>query len=133
RQQHALERAQPQRGTLDPLGLAAGDEPKHPGLSVDRVVHVVGMSTARRGRAVGHGAGARYFAEGKTGARFSRIAFTPSRTSGYENDSISSASDWSKIGPAWRSQWLSARLVHWIEICLPRASRSATSSAFPMT
>src|SRR5262245_29650992 len=132
-QQHALEPAQAQGRALDPFGLAAGDEPQRTGLGVDRVVHVVGMSGSGCRRGLGHGVGPRYFAEGKAGARFSRIAFTPSPTSGYENDSISSARDWSKIGPAWRSQLFSARLAHWIEIWLPRASRSATSSALGMT
>ena len=39
------------------------------------------------------------------GARFSRCEATPSRTSGPENPSISSASEVSKEGPAIRSQW----------------------------
>ncbi len=92
-QQHVVEPAQPKRRRLDRIGLPAGDQPQRAGLGIDRVVHVVRMAGARRRRAVAHVVGLRYFAEGKTGARFSRIAFTPSRTSGYENESISSARD----------------------------------------
>ena len=47
--------------------------------------------------------------------------------------SISSASDWSKMGPAWRSQLFSARLVQRIEGWLPRARRVATSHAVSMS
>ena len=50
-------------------------------------------------------------ADGKAGGRFSRIARTPSRTSGKVKVSISRASDWSKMGPACRSQLFSARFV----------------------
>jgi hypothetical protein len=55
--------------------------------------------------------GPRHRAEGKDGRRFSRIACIPSRTSSPMKVSISSASDWSKMGPACLSQLLSARLV----------------------
>src|SRR5262245_58367528 len=50
-------------------------------------------------------------AEGNRGGRFSRMAWRPSRTSSPMNVSISSAIDWSKIGPAMRSQLFSERLV----------------------
>src|SRR2546426_738122 len=115
REAHAIELAQACRRALDRVALAAGDEPKGPGLSVNGVVHVIGMIGARRRRVRGHDVGLRYLAEGKAGARFSRSALTPSRTSACVKESISSASDWSKIGPAWRSQLLSARLVQRIE------------------
>src|SRR5207245_8524796 len=124
-----VELAQPRRRRLDRGALPAGDEPERAGLREDRVVHVVGMAGARRRLVGGHDVGLRYFAEGKTGVRFSRIALTPSCTSGYENESISRASDGSKIGPAWRSQLLSARLVERTASWRPRARRSATSSA----
>jgi len=92
-QQDTVERAQPQRRRLDRVTLTAGDEPQRAGLRVDRVMHVIGMSSARRRLVLGHDIRLRYFADGNTGVRFSRMALTPSRTSGYENDSISSASD----------------------------------------
>ena len=47
--------------------------------------------------------------------------------------SISSARDWSKIGPACRSQLLSARLVQRIAGWLPCASRVAMSHAVSMS
>ena len=71
--------------------------------------------------------------EGNAGGRFSRMAARPSRTSSSMKVSISSAIDWSKIGPAWRSQLLSERFVQRIACYAPRASRSPTSSAFGRT
>ena len=92
-EEHAIHFTQARRRRLDRLALAAGDEPERAGLSVDRVVHVIGMAGARLRRACGHDVGLRYLAEGKAGARFSRSALTPSRTSACVKESISSASD----------------------------------------
>ena len=47
--------------------------------------------------------------------------------------SISSARDWSKMGPAMRSQLLSERLVQRIACWAPVASLSATSKALGST
>ena len=56
---------------------------------------------------------------GELGRRFSRIAATPSRTSGPSKPRNSSPSEVSKIGPAWRSQLFSAYLVQRIALCEP--------------
>ncbi len=66
---------------------------------------------------------------GNLGGRFSRNAATPSGSSGPEKPRNSMPSDASKIGPAARSQLLSAYLVQRIAFGAPSASRSATSSA----
>src|SRR5207245_6881209 len=72
-------------------------------------------------------------AEGKDGARFSRMARAPSFTSSKPKHSISRARDWSKMGPAWRSQLLSARLANRIAGWLPPASASATDQTVSMS
>src|SRR5579884_225899 len=63
------------------------------------------------------------------GARFSRTAATPSRTSGPVMSRNSSSSEASKIGPARTSHSLSASFVWEIAAREPAASRRAISSA----
>ena len=67
----------------------------------------------------------------KLGARFSRREARPSRTSGPEKPSISSASDASNAGPALRSQLFRLYLVQRSADCEPWASRCAISRALP--
>lgn len=67
------------------------------------------------------------------GGRFPRTAASPSRTSASRKPRNSSASEASKLGPASRSQLLSACLVQRIAVALPAASFFATSSAVAWT
>src|SRR5262245_14410975 len=67
--------------------------------------------------------------DGNRGGRFSRSAATPSGSSAPEKPRNSMPSEASKIGPAARSQLLSAYLVQRIAFGAPSASRTATSSA----
>ena len=69
-----------------------------------------------------HDATLQYF-----GARRSRRLATPSCTSGPAKPMNSSASEVSKLGPAWRYQLLSDYLVQRMAVVLPAASLSATS------
>src|SRR5258708_10733389 len=69
----------------------------------------------------------------KLGRRFSRAADNPSRTSLSLNPRNSRASDVSKLGPARRSQLLSACLVQRIAVALPALKVRAMSKAVSMT
>ena len=66
---------------------------------------------------------------GNCGGRFSRCEARPSFTSGPAKPMNSSASEASKVGPAWRSQLLSAYLVQRMALCAPSARRVAISTA----
>src|SRR5262249_56982183 len=65
----------------------------------------------------------------KRGLRFSRCEARPSRTSGLENPKNSSANDVSNVGPAARSQLLSAYLVQRMALGAPSARRGPVSPA----
>jgi len=69
----------------------------------------------------------------KRGGRFSRSEAMPSCTSGPVKPRNSSASEVSKLGPAMRSQLLSAYFVQRSAVGEPAASRRETSCALSIS